>query len=77
MEKLNLDSLESRRVELCLRFALKAEQHKKFNHWFKPSVKTNATRFKQPKYVPVFAHHDRFERSPLFYLTSLLNDFYS
>ena len=75
--KLNLNSLVQRRKKLCLRFALKAEKHEKFKHWFKPTVKTRCTRLKQPKYVPVVANHARMENSPLCYLTKLLNDHYS
>ena len=33
---LGLETLESRRQKLCLRFALKAEKHAKFKAWFKP-----------------------------------------
>ena len=77
LEVLQLDTLENRRVQLCLRFALKAEKHKKFKHWFKPNVKTTVTRLKQTKYVPVISKHARFEKSPLSYLTNLLNTFYS
>ena len=39
LEVLQLD----RRVQLCLQFALKAEKHQKFKHWFKSNVKTNVT----------------------------------
>ena len=75
--KLNLNSLVQRRKKLCLRFALKAEKHEKFKHWFKTTVKTRCTRLKQPKYVPVVANHARMENSPLCYLTKLLNDHYN
>ena len=77
LDILNLKTLESRRVGLCLRFALKAEKHPKFHDWFKLSIKTRNTRLKVTKYVPGFAHHIRFQKSPFCYLTSLLNDFYS
>ena len=36
MKNFGLESLESRRENLALRFALKAEKHQKFKHWFKP-----------------------------------------
>ena len=74
---LQLDTLESRRVDLCLNFALKAEKHKKFKHWFKPNLRNDRTRHKPPKYMPVASNHHRFERSPLSYLIKLLNEHYS
>ena len=77
LESLHLESLESRRIDLCLKFAIKAERSEKFKYWFKPNLKTNVTRLKPTKYVPVHANHARFERSPLSYLTDLLNDYYS
>ena len=77
LETHQLELLESRRIDLCLRFALKAEKNEKFKHWFKLNLKTSVTRQKPSKYVPVFSNHHRFERSPLSYLTELLNVFYS
>ena len=38
LEVLELENLDSRRIILCLNFALKAENHKKFQHWFKPRI---------------------------------------
>ena len=35
LEFVKLETLEQRRVKLSLKFALKAEKHKKFRHWFK------------------------------------------
>ena len=77
LQTLSLESLSSRRETLCLNFALKAEKHEKFKHWFKPYEKTCITRLKPPKYVPVYSTHARFGNSPLSYLTKLLNDFYA
>ena len=77
LESLQLESLEARRINLCLRFALRAEKHQKFKHWFILNTKTSVTRRKPVKYVPVVAKHSRFEKSPLFYLTNLLNTYYS
>ena len=65
MKNFGLESLESRRENLSLRFALKAEKHQKFKHWFKPYQKSYVTRQKPTKYTPVYFKHDRFEKSPL------------
>ena len=62
---------------MCLRFALKAEKHEKFKNWFKPAMKTKCTRLKLPKYAPVVANHVRMEKSPLYFLTELLNNHYN
>ena len=77
LKKLNLESLMERRKTLCLRFALKAEKHGKFKHWFKPAMKNKCTRLKLPKYAPVVANHVRMEKSPLYFLTELLNNHYN
>ena len=68
-----LDSLEARRVKLTLKFGLKSAKHSKFRKWFKVSNKMYNTRHDGPKYCPVRAFHSRFEKSPLSFLTKLLN----
>ena len=73
LEILNLDSLEVRRMNLALKFAVKAEKHQKFNAWFKPTKKTMNTRTKLPKYCEVRANSVRFAKSPISFLTKLLN----
>ena len=76
LEKLELETLELRREKLCLNFALKAESNQKFKHWFKPAVKKTNTRLKISKYEDVAFNHARMEKSPLSYLTKLLNNHY-
>ena len=71
-----MDKLELRREKLCLNFALKAESNQKFKHWFKPAVKKTNTRLKISKYEDVAFNHARMEKSPLSYLTKLLNNHY-
>ena len=44
LKTLNLDSLETRRQKLTLKFALKAEKNNKFKTWFKLASKTLNTR---------------------------------
>ena len=36
---LNIDTIESRRIKLCLKFALKAAKNPKFSGWFAPENK--------------------------------------
>ena len=76
LKALNLETLEVRRIRLCLNFALKAESHPKFRNWFVPTTKAYNTRHNK-KYKDVFANHARFSRSPLGYLIRLLNMHYS
>ena len=75
LKLLKLESLESRRVKLSLKFALRAEKHQKFIKWFKPTHKTYNTR-NDSKYLNVRANNTRFLKSPLDFLTSLLNNYY-
>ena len=67
-----LDSLEDRRLKLCITFAKKTAKHPKHNHWFeKPtSIKT---RNKKIKYKEPVYRLERFKNSPIPYLTRLLN----
>ena len=73
----NLDSLDKRRDKLCLKFAKKAEKHPKFKKWFKVNKPNVNTRQEQTKYCEVIANKDRYKRSPISHLTSLLNKNYS
>ena len=73
LEKFNLETLESRREKLCMKFAKKSAQHDKHKNWFKLNTRTTVTRQPQPKYCPVAATTKRFENSPISYLTKLLN----
>ena len=69
-----MDTLDSRRDKLCRKFAKKAEKNPKHKKWFKPSHKPANTRQKVPKYCPVVANKGRYEKSPISYLTNLLNN---
>ena len=76
LEALGLESLEERRNSLALKFALKSEKHEKFKAWFKPARKPVNTRAKPLKYCEVKANHSRFHKSPLSFLTRILNMHY-
>ena len=73
---LGLDSLLVRREMLCLKFAKKAERHTKFEKLFKPTVNTRNTRLIKPKYCSALTRHSRFRKSPLPFLTEVLNEYY-
>ena len=73
---LKMKKLSERRGKLCLKFALKCEKHSKFKKWFKPREKNLSTRNKPSKYTKAFTMTKRFEKSPLPYLTDLLNLYY-
>ena len=69
-----LDSLQARREHLSLRFAKKSLKHPKHTNWFVPNTVTANTRQEKSKFCPVYANHKRFIKSPLSYLTNLLNN---
>ena len=76
LKSLNLKSLESRREELCLKFAKKSVKCQKFENWFVEAVKTGKlTRSKRVcnGYKPIRFRTERCRNSPLPFLTSLLN----
>ena len=75
LKALGVEKLSVRRKKICLQFAKKSQKHQKFSKWFKPS-KPNLniiTRQKKSKFCPVICKKARFEKSPLNYLTQLLN----
>lgn len=77
VKTLGLDTLQSRRDKLCLKFGKKAEKHPKFSKWFRPTPFSHRTRQEKSKYCSVFAKHSRFKKSPLSFITSRLNEFYT
>ena len=70
LETLNLITLSERRQQLCLTFAKKASASTKFMPWFKEIEKQTRTnkKFALPK-----TRTATYEKSPLMYLTKLLN----
>ena len=72
------DSLNTRRVQLCMTFAKKALKNPNYSNWFCPSKakqsKTRNIKMKiENKLKPVMTRTERYENSPLPYLTKLLN----
>ena len=68
-----LDCLIDRREQLCLKFAKKSLKSEKFKNWFKLNTRNPATRQVQSKFCEVYSRLDRYETSPISYLTQLLN----
>ena len=73
LETANLDSLDTRRENLCLKFAKKAVKDVKHSNWFKPKPQL-PTRQTQDRYFKSVARTDRLMTSPICYLTKLLNE---
>ena len=72
LKNTGLEKLSDRRKKICLKFAKRALKHSKFSRWFKLNTKTDS-RLKQPKFCPPVYRTERFKKSPISYLTSLLN----
>ena len=78
LKTLNMDTLESRREQISIKFAKKALKSEKFNHWFtnkeskEPNIKTRSYETKL-KLKPVTFRKMKYKNSPLPYLTDLLN----
>ena len=73
LNEFNLETLSARRIRLCEKFAIKAQKHPKFSKWFKSNNKKSVTRSKTPKFCDVYFRTERFKRSPISYLTRILN----
>ena len=69
----NLLSLEDRRIKMCKAFALKAVKSDKYSKWFNLNRRKTNTRHRAPVFQPVVSRTTRFEKSPIHYLTILLN----
>ena len=78
LKLLNRNTLKQRRYDVNLRFAKKCLKDEKYKHWFKPFSPTNQgmrTRREKPsRLVPVQARTQAFEKSPIAYLTRLINE---
>ena len=78
LRNLDMDSLELRRQQICLTFGKKALKSDKFKEWFsideesEPVIKTRNSKPK-PKLKPVTCRKKKYKKSPIPYLTDLLN----
>ena len=76
LEKTKLERLDIRRTKLSLTFAKKAVKHPQHSSWFnkkQTDTQTN-TRSMKPLFKPVEARTQRLSKSPISFLTNLLND---
>ena len=78
LEKLNCDKLSERRIKLCETFARKLVKHNQFKNWFNEKsdkIINMNTRSKKAKvkYQEVLTRTERYLKSPIPYLTSILN----
>ena len=71
----NLTTLEERREALCLTFAMKCTDNLNHKHLFK--LNENSFHHHPTKFEVPFCQHERYKKSPLPYLTGLLNKFYN
>ena len=73
MKKTGSKTLFERRRKICLKFAQKSLKNEKFCKWFKVNKSETSTRQEQMKFHEVYYRTDRYKKSPICYLTSLLN----
>ena len=74
LKKTGIKSLSFRRKKLCLNFAIRSLKHKKFNSWFVPEIPLKNNIYKKQLFKPVIGYKKRLKRSPIGYLTELLNN---
>ena len=74
---LNLEELSVRRDELCLAFALKCLNSAKFGHIFIPTPNVGYNVRELRRFVEPKCDTERYRKSPLVYLTRLLNEYFS
>ena len=67
-----LTDLESRRQQICTKFAKNASKHKKHRYWFKTKPITRTR--KNLRYFQPILRTERLRRSAIPYLTNLLNN---
>ena len=71
---LNMETLGDRCHNLCVKLAQKSMKHEKYNSWFCINEETRNTRTVKPELKKTEALKKRYEKSPLYYLTNLLNE---
>ena len=73
LKQLSMETLFSRRRRLCKKFARKSLKNPKFAKWFKPKTKSTNTRQKTKRFYEVVSRTERFRKSPISFLTDILN----
>ena len=74
--KLNLETLEERRVQLCLKFALKGRNNPQIEELFQPKNKTHIMELRNTEIIEVkMAHTERYSNSAVPYMQRLINEY--
>ena len=74
LAQIGIESLESRREDLCLNFARKCVKNKKLVHMFPENPKPHGMNTRhEERYEVQFANKDRLNNSPIIYMQNLLN----
>ena len=75
LEMTSCVSLEARRMQICEKFAVKTARSNKYSHWFVPNVRNAESRNirHMTKYKPAITRTIRCEKSPIPFLTKILN----
>lgn len=76
INSLKLKPLSQRRKQICQKFAIKTQKNPKFTDWFVENEPESymKTRAKTNRFKMVQCRTAGYEKSPLPYLTKLLND---
>ena len=74
LNTLNLETLNDRREQLCLKFAIKTSKHPRMKHLFPLNIKQHEMKTRhQEKYIVQHAHNERLKKSSIIYMQNLLN----
>ena len=74
LNTLNLETLNARKEQLCLKFAIKASKHPRMKHLFPLNIKEHDMETRhQEKYIVQHAHNERLKKSSIIYMQHLLN----
>jgi len=74
---LQVESLEERRQQICLNFALSCLKSDRFKSFFPLNSELGYPIEREGKFKTPFCHTERYRKSPIPYLISLLNKYYS
>ena len=61
-------------TKMTKQFAVKSSKHPKFTKWFVPKPDVMGTRSKKPRFIPVPTRTDRYAKSAIPQLTTILNE---
>ena len=73
LERLDIETLEKRRKDICVKFAKSIEKSDKFSNWLQPTARATKTSVRVRYFVP-HVRTKAYQTSPLIYLTELLNN---